>query len=151
MFRCPHCAQVYKLPLSPNYSLLSDTHMQKFYVVKEPFSADNIIKAFQAMEHDAESIEDALLYVKSKEGVVYGDDYPVKCPACHEAHSRMNWVEAFEYPMEYFDAEALCGCGGEMWLDRVPRTNRYAMVCERCQWTPPKAEALSGSADATSK
>lgn len=98
------------------------------------------------MEKTVSEIDEAVFYVQEKEGVMV--DFNQECPACHETHSMEDWIAASEQPMEFFDVENLCGCGGELWMDRIPYTNKYGLICEKCEWVKP-AVIVSGSADAT--
>lgn len=149
MFRCPNCARVYKMPLSHNYSLLASTNLTCFVVVREPFSADNAAKAFAQMVYEPASLEDAFRYVEQFEpsyrdlGTYTNDTIP--CPVCKKSHSWREWQEAFENPMDYFDAEELCPNGHELWMTRMSN-GKYALACEECGWVKP-GSAVSGSAD----
>jgi hypothetical protein len=154
MFRCPHCARVYKLPLSKNYSLIANHDMNRFTVMNERVyeegeKAKNLARQFLAFEHEALSLTDAYQYVQSMGEEIHPND-PISCPACHQEALLSTWKEAFESPIDFFDAEHLCGCGNELWMDRIPGTNKYGMVCDRCGWHK-KDTIVSGSADVTVK
>lgn len=149
MFRCPSCAKVYKLPLNKNYSILANKDMNKFNVVKEPFFKDgNLAKAFCNLLLEVSSIHEAIDFVESKGERLASTN--IECPACKEENSIDDWDQAHKEPMDFFDAEHLCGCGGEMWMDRLPYSNKYGLVCDECGWFKPNF-VVSGSADATIK
>jgi hypothetical protein len=147
MFRCPGCAKVYKMPLNQDYSLLANRNMDKFHVIKEPFYKDgNLARAFANM-HEVKDIFDVAAFLHEKKSPAVQD---AKCPSCGEVHTIQEWQDALENPMDYFDAENLCGCGGELWMDRIPFSNKYGMVCEKCEWVKPNV-VVSGSGDASVK
>lgn len=133
MFRCPCCAKVWKMPLTNGYSLLAHKDLNKWYIVKEPIS---LYSTFEPVEDLTE------LSIKLKElGITFqtkGDNY-VECPACGTYSKTEAWVRAWEYPSDFFDADHICSCGGELWWDKIPGTPRYALVCEKCDWVKPKA------------
>lgn len=145
MFRCPNCARIHKIRISENYSLMSNENSDVFHLIKEPFFKDNdILKAFASMRKVKDIYEAAEYLMKIGEHPV--NDY--KCDSCQETHDLKTWMDAYENPMDYFDAEQLCHCGEELWMDRIPYTNRYGLICEKCGWVKPKV-VVSGSADAT--
>src|SRR5205085_11327205 len=76
-------------------------------------------------------------------GIQFTDHEHLACPSCQNVHSFEKYVEAWNNPTEFFDIEEICWCGGELWWDRVPKSSRYALVCERCEWENPK-DIISG-------
>lgn len=79
-----------------------------------------------------------------KLGLDFIDDEKIPCPFCKVENTFADWNKAWEHPGEFFDGDNLCGCGGELWFDRVIGSNRFALACERCGWEKPKA-VLSGA------
>lgn len=149
MFRCPGCGRVHKVPLTPNYSILSNKDMNTFHIIKEPFYKDgNLLKAFQSILKEVTDVEEAIHFVQDTSGetVLFNQT----CPLCHTESSLEDWMEAWKRPIDFFDAEQLCSCGEELWMDRIPYTNRFGLVCDKCEWVKPQS-SLSGSADATVK
>lgn len=71
-------------------------------------------------------------------------DGEVVCNKCDEPLSLMDAKNAFQHPGQFFDAENLCHCGGELWMDQVPNTKVFAFVCEKCDWVKPRA-GVSGA------
>ena len=72
------------------------------------------------------------------------EGHMVSCEECDEANLSENWVLAFEDPTMFFDMEALCHCGGELWMDQIPLSNQYGFVCEKCNGVKPNAK-VSGA------
>lgn len=150
MFRCPHCAAIYKLPLSENYSLVASYQLDKFViknerVYKEGIKTNNFATQILAYEREVNDLQEAFRYVQEKGEETYYN-LPIECPACHKEALLANWKEAFEDPISIFGTEHLCRCGNELWMDRIPGTNKYVMICDSCKWYN-KNTIVSGSSD----
>jgi hypothetical protein len=63
----------------------------------------------------------------------------LQCPRCDAVHPFVKWNDAWINPGDYFEADDLCACGGELWWSHLPDRPAYAHVCERCGWVRPKA------------
>lgn len=149
MFRCPNCARVHKLRLNPERSILPDTNMTAFWLVKEPFYQGNMAKAFTNMLVKMDLNPEAPGYDENG-NLIIPMEAECKCSFCDHVDSFEEFHNAWVTPIDYFDAEQLCHCGTELWMDRIPYTNKYGLVCDRCGWVKPDS-IVSGNADTTSK
>lgn len=73
------------------------------------------------------------------------DELEITCK-CGHAQDITDARTAFEDPLEFFETENLCHCGKELWFDKVPGTNVYALICddEECGWIK-RTGAVSGA------
>lgn len=143
MFRCPACARVWKLKLTNNYALLANKNMNRFDIVKEPIRITGKMATLYGETQDdlvislATHLKGTGLQLQSK-----GDHY-LECSACKCWSKFEAWLKAWKSPGDFFDGDQLCACGGEMWFDRIPGSNRYALICEDCGWVKPRV-VISG-------
>lgn len=144
MFRCPSCAVQWKLPLTSGYSVLAHPHStgMKLTIEREPIT-------FFSKVDDVEDLVDLAQKLTKHDLALdtHGDHY-LTCPSCKEDSKFEEWLKAHEHPSDFFEADQLCHCGGELWWDRVPGKPQYALICDKCEWVKPKAR-LSGSASTT--
>lgn len=150
MFRCPKCAKVHKLKLvGVDYAILPTTDMDEFWLVREPFYTGNLAKAFMNMLIKMDLDPERAGYNEKGELVIQPST-ACKCSFCDHEDAFDVFLDAWQNPINYFDAENLCHCGTELWMDRVPKGRGYGMVCERCGWVKPNS-VVSGSAEVTSQ
>lgn len=139
MFRCPSCAKVHKLKLTNNHSLLISRDMDRLWIAKEPI---RLVDLHTSVENDLAAVAKALearnLALDLKE------DNSLECVCCGEWNTFEQWNHAWKFPGDFFDADQICQCGGELWYDRVPGQNFYALVCEECGWVK-KNKVISGA------
>ena len=137
MFRCPSCAKVNKLPLNENYVIISNQDMTVYSLmgpkIEEPLFVKSIQQAIEHLESIGEKVLDQ-----------------VTCSDCQGQHSLEDWQKAFIQPMDFFDAENLCACGEELWMEKVPGTNVYALTSDSCGWIK-RRDVVSGSSSPTSR
>lgn len=139
MFRCPCCAKVSKIRLTKGHSLLISKDMDKLWLVKEPIRLAGlnewIPNDLGVMAH--------LLETKELELDTQGDNF-LECPSCSTWSKFEAWNHAWNFPGDFFNADQLCHCGGELWYDPIPGTNKYGLVCEDCGWVK-KGRTISSS------
>ena len=77
--------------------------------------------------------------------------YQAKCITCGYKDLVKHFMDAYNNPMRYFDADNLCDCGGEIWNDiecikkdieqeenftgsqrTVPMSIKHIIRCEKC-------------------
>lgn len=118
-FRCPSCGQAHEMELDGKTLITMNKEMNTIFVNGEELT-------------DGQTLQ-------------VGGCETIKCHECHESdHTPEEWATAFTDPLKYFDMEALCHCGGELWMDQIPGTSSYGFVCEDCNWVKPKAK-VSGA------
>ena len=152
MFRCSHCARVYAIKLSENFVLLADTNMFSFSVIrKHEFERKDkgyqgLARFLSALEYQPKSLDDAQRYVALQGEPL--DSHTATCLYCNHTDTIEHFSLAFRQPLNFFESETLCGCSGELWMERDVYRNRYVMMCDRCGWIKPN-HSYSGKADAT--
>ncbi len=117
MFRCPSCGQARRMP----------SRNGEYY---QPMTMDitfSLIKNLPPVIVTELNVCDVVV-----------------CPVCDQPNISVSWKEAWDNPMKYFEADNLCHCGGELWMDQVEGTPQYAFICEKCGWVKPKS-AVSGA------
>lgn len=137
MFRCPSCAKVWKLPLQHDLCLFMNKDLNKITIEYQPIRWSGPYKVIEDLEHLADTMvqDNNLQFIDA-------DNIP--CPTCGNIHSFVKWNEAWNTPGDFFDGDQLCSCGGEMWFEKVPGSNRYALACEDCGWEKPKVRISGG-------
>ena len=103
---------------------------------------DTNTKVIEMLENDVDRGPDA--HAALENVLKNQNDGEIVCAKCDEELSLMDARNAFNEPGQFFDAENLCHCGGELWMDNVPGTKNYAFVCEKCDWVKPRV-AVSGA------
>lgn len=136
MFRCPECAKVGKILISKEQSILANRDMNKFTVLKEPFYTGNLAQALMNLRQQM-SLDD-LGYDEHGKLIISEED-TVVCYLCGHSDEYHIFKEAWQEPMDFFDAENLCSCGEEIWMDRIPNTNKFGLQCDKCGWVKPKS------------
>lgn len=149
MFRCPSCAKVHKVFVNTTHSVLANKDMNTFWYVKEPFAKGTVAQAFNNMLFKMNTDADHIGENEFGQKVVSMDDV-CKCSSCDHVALFGDFYDAHLNPIDYFDAEELCSCGEELWMDQVPGMKRYGLVCDACGWVKPDS-IVSGNADTTSK
>ncbi|MGB9804473.1 MAG: hypothetical protein ACPLRU_01930 [Desulfofundulus sp.] len=56
----------------------------------------------------------------------------VSCPSCAVPSAVVDWVLCALYPLDFFDVNNLCRCGGEIWYTISQDHPGGALVCDRC-------------------
>lgn len=138
LVRCPHCGQAHCLAVNAG---------NKIYVLERDFDKDefNIIAEFDSLTSNGfigmccKEDTDRKAYfedLQSARIITYEDfaannDTEVFCPVCCTSNSFMEWKDAYENPLKYFETEHLCdACGGEKVEKLIKDTKKY--VCEKC-------------------
>lgn len=141
LVRCPHCGQAHCLAVNAG---------NKIYVLERDFNKDefNIIAEFDSLTSDgfigmcctADTDRKAYFEDLQSVGVLSYEDFAanneteVFCPVCCSSHSFMEWKDAYDNPLKYFETEHLCdACGGEKVEKLVKNKKKY--VCEKCGLT----------------
>lgn len=138
LIRCPKCGQAHCVAVSAN---------SKVYLMERDFNADdfNIIAEFDSLTSTGfvdvccRPETDRLAYFKDLQDaeIITYDDFVVNndaemfCPVCCQSDTFLNWKQAFETPLNYFETEELCDvCGGETVV-KMHKKNKVVQ-CESC-------------------
>ena len=141
LVRCPKCGQSHVLAVKSGSSIYV---MRKFYAhsSKDEFrlvaelSSTNISELLnmsckentdkKAYFEDIQNMK----MINDKDFVV-NNDTEIFCPVCCKSDTFLEWKEAYDNPLKYFETEHLCdACGGEMIAKIIKEEKRY--VCESC-------------------
>ena len=142
LVRCPHCGQSHVLAMVSGSNVYM---MRKFYsatgnddefrTIAEFDSTKN--KAFFNMCCKTETDKKAYFEDIQKIGMLDDKDFTVTndteifCPVCCQSDVFLNWKDAYEYPLNYFETEHLCDvCGGETVTKMVKK--QKVCKCEIC-------------------
>ena len=138
LVRCPHCGQAHCLAINSNNNV---------YVMERDFCNDefNIIAEFDSLTSSGligmccKPDTDKLAYFNDLQSVsiinyndfVANNDTEVFCPVCCESSTFINWKDAYENPLKFFETEHLCDiCGGEK-LEKIIK-DKKVYLCESC-------------------
>ena len=61
--------------------------------------------------------KDAIVKTKTSLDFKKHQNSTMQCKACEHKDTVSSFANAYANPMLYFDAENLCDCGGEVWID----------------------------------
>lgn len=138
LVRCPKCGQAHCLAVNSGskiYVMERDFNKNDFNTIAEFDSFTN--KGFIGMCCKPETDKKAYFNDLQNVSVVSYDDFTVNndteifCPVCCESDTFLNWKNAYENPLEYFETEHLCSvCGGEMITKMVKK--QKINKCEKC-------------------
>lgn len=138
LVRCPKCGQAHCLAVNSG---------SKIYVMERDFSKNDFntiaefdsltSKGFIGMCCKPETDKRAYFNDLQNVSVISYDDFTVNndteifCPVCCESDTFLNWKNAYENPLEYFETEHLCSvCGGEMITKMIKK--QKINKCEKC-------------------
>lgn len=138
LVRCPKCGQAHCLAVNSGnkiYVMERDFNKNDFNTIAEFDSFTN--KGFIGMCCKPETDKKAYFNDLQNVSVVSYDDFTVNndteifCPVCCESDTFLNWKNAYENPLEYFETEHLCSvCGGEVITKMVKK--QKINKCEIC-------------------
>lgn len=133
MFRCPNCGQSQKMKVSlPNneeMTLYMDANTEQYAMVVGG-------ALHPKSEEKGQFYKEQLLNTDASQ--------LTQCHNCYDTHEIEVWIEAYKVPLKYFEMAELCHCGGELWMDQIPGSNKFGFVCEDCEWVKPN-KVVSGA------
>lgn len=141
LVRCPHCGQSHILALNSGNRIYV---MRKFYAYAAEDEFRIILEFDSLNSHDFLGIcckpetdrkayfEDIQkTYMKDDKDFAVTNDTEVFCPVCCQSDTFLNWKNAYDNPLEYFETEHLCdACGGETVTKMVKK--QKVTKCEKC-------------------
>lgn len=74
-------------------------------------------------------------FISSGTGTTIGDlplDFCATCPSCSASAPIATWVLCAHFPLDFFDTDNLCTCGGELWYTISKDHPAGAVMCDRC-------------------
>lgn len=142
-FRCPNCGQAHAMVVDEVKQLSIEQTPNGSYAVKVKIITPHAT-------HEA-TINQDLWHDMLDENLTQPGSL-MYCPACAKDAPRWQWNDAYHSAFKYFDMDSdqLCHCGGELFMDQIPGTNRFGLICEKCNWVKPRA-TVSGDSDPQQK
>ena len=122
LVRCPKCGQAHALVVTNAnslYLLRRDYAKDEFAIVQD-FELTNQDDFMQASKASDETELDYFyrlqsMSIRPDEDFVVNNDTEVFCPVCKQSSSFVDWKEAWENPLGFFEYEEVCDvCGGEL-------------------------------------
>lgn len=150
LVRCPKCGQSHVLAMKSGNCIYI---MRKFYsYTKGNDEFRNILELDSTQTDELFSMSctpdtDKRAYFEDIQNVPMIDDKDftvtndteIFCPVCCESDTFLNWKDAYENPLEYFETEHLCdACGGET-ITKMIKKNKVNK-CEKCGHETPYKE-----------
>lgn len=139
LVRCPACGQAHALVVHSDNAMFlmrKDYLKNEFGIVQEfecPPDQTFVQNCRQEKEFELDyfyRLQDMPLQPDVDFAV--NNDTEVFCPVCQKSHPFMNWKEAWDTPLHYFEHEDICeACGGEL-LTNVSK-NDQVKQCNTCK------------------
>lgn len=138
LVRCPHCGQAHALAVTSNnriYMMRRNYAKNEFGIIVDFESLDS--KAFMNMCCKPET--NRKLYFEDLQKMTFMTDTDfavtneteVFCPVCCQSSTFIEWKEAYENPLQFFETEHLCdACGGEK-VEKLIK-NHKVYQCDAC-------------------
>lgn len=138
LVRCPHCGQAHALAVTSNnriYMMRRNYAKNEFGLIVDFESLDS--KSFINMcckpETDRKAYFEDIQKMRFMENADFAvtNDTEVFCPVCCQSSTFMEWKQAYENPLSYFETEHLCdACGGEK-IEKLIK-ERKVYQCDKC-------------------
>lgn len=138
LVRCPNCGQAHCIAVhsgSRVYILEKDFNENEFNTIAEFDSLTS--KGFTGMCCKQDTDREAYFNDLQSISVINHDDFAldnnteVFCPVCCKSDTFLNWKNAYENPLDYFETEHLCDvCGGETVTKMIKK--KKINKCEVC-------------------
>lgn len=146
LVRCPHCGQAHCLAVNAGnkiYVLERDFNENEFNIIAEfdSLTSDGFIGMCCKENTNKKAYFEDLQNVKiiNYEDFVANNDTEIFCPVCCLSHSFIEWKNAYENPLNYFETEHLCDvCGGEVVTKMIKK--QKVNKCEKCGHETPHKE-----------
>lgn len=132
-FRCPYCGQAHELRFTfeaEDLRLKQNPTMDTVWLER---IRNGVTERFNEDEREYDH------YVHALANMI-----KIPCHHCHETAPKWRWTHAYQNPLLYFETENICHCGGEMYYQGSPGTDRFGLICEKCNWIKP-GSAISGA------
>lgn len=141
LVRCPKCGQAHALVVKDSNRLFlmrKNFDNNEFEIIADTEAGNDNGEALNAMMcHNGEYLEyfkmlqDASVIDSSDFAV--NNDTEIFCPVCHQSNTFMNWKDAWENPLHFFETEHICQvCGGEISCS-VSKEGSDNGVCNDCK------------------
>ena len=139
--RCPKCGQAHCLATPANgriYMMKRNYEKNEFEVIAECEAIDSqdFINMCCKPDTDRKLYFNDLQAALPLEGIdlAVTNDTEVFCPVCCASSTFLEWKDAYENPLSYFETEHICdACGGEM-LPKMVKGKPY-QECDKCKHT----------------
>lgn len=146
LVRCPECGQAHAIIVKSGvtmYLMRKDYDKNEFIVIAE-LPADDAKALMGVCWTETTSRLDyfndlQVFKEKSSDDFAVNNETEIFCPVCQKSNAFIDWKQAFDAPLTYFETEHLCdACGGEV-VEKVVKGNAYSH-CENCGLERPSKE-----------
>lgn len=139
LVRCPHCGQAHCLAISSGdnkvYVMARNFDKNEFNTIAEfdSLTSEGLAKMCCKEDTDRQAYFNDLQSIRiiDYSDFMANNETEVFCPVCCKSDSFLEWKNAFENPLQYFETEHLCdACGGEKIEKLIKKRKVYQ--CESC-------------------
>lgn len=142
LVRCPKCGQAHSLIVKDGKKLFlmrKNYDRKEFQIISEAELSqinqllcyeNKFVECFEDLQN-AKAIEDKDFAVTNESELF--------CPVCHQSDTFINWKDAWENPLHFFETDNICEiCGGEVSMS-VKKDGHEGGICNKC-----KTEVIDG-------
>lgn len=142
LVRCPKCGQSHVLAVNSGnhiyvmrklYSCTGKADEFRIIAEFDSLSSQDFINMCCNQDTDRKAYFEDIQKVKiiDDKDFAVSNDTEIFCPVCCESDTFINWKNAFENPLNYFETEHLCdACGGEKLEKLIKKHKVYQ--CDKC-------------------
>lgn len=142
LVRCPKCGQSHVLAVNSGnhiyvmrklYSCTGKADEFRIIAEFDSLSSQDFINMCCNQDTDRKAYFEDIQKVKiiDDKDFAVSNDTEIFCPVCCESDTFINWKNAFENPLNYFETEHLCdACGGEKLEKLIKKKKVYE--CDYC-------------------
>lgn len=142
LVRCPKCGQSHAIVLKDGshlYLMRRCYSIAEFSIVKEINDTPEDVISICCMDKTPKGKLDYFFKLQEyplmeNKDFAVNNETEVFCPVCGESSPFIEWKEAHEDSMMYFEYEYICGaCGGECLMDaQNEKDGKEIVVCKEC-------------------
>lgn len=139
LVRCPHCGQSHALIVhsSGRMYMMRKNYKKKEFVSIAEWSQDDTETMLnscckedtdkQAYYYDLQNVSE-----NTKIGDFFvNNETEIFCPVCNTSNNFLQWKDAYENPLNFFETEQLCdACGGEV-VEKIIKGKTFK-ICDVC-------------------
>ena len=138
LVRCPECGQAHAIIVKAGvtmYLMRKDYDKNEFIVIAElPADDAKALMGVCCTETTSrlDYFNDLQIFKEKDSGdFAVNNETEIFCPVCQKSNAFIDWKQAFDAPLTYFETEHLCdACGGEV-VEKLVKDKTYTH-CEKC-------------------
>lgn len=138
LVRCPECGQAHAIIVKSGvtmYLMRKDYSKNEFIVIAELAADDQQALLGVCCTETTNRLDyfnDLQTFKEKNSGdFTVNNETEIFCPVCQKSNAFIDWKQAFDSPLTYFETEHLCdACGGEV-VEKLVKDKTYSH-CEKC-------------------